>query len=220
MRILLVEDDPLLGEGIATAFRQAAMTVDLLHDGVAALAAIRAGGFDVVVLDLGLPRMDGSQVLRELRRSDIRVPVLVLSARDRVQERVLGLELGADDYLTKPFDSNELIARARALYRRSRGQASSRIEHGALALDPVGLSLTFEGRNVDLPRREFALLRLLLENVGRVVTREAAQQRLYGWDEDVESNALDVHVHHLRRKLYPELIRTIRGVGYMVEPRA
>lgn len=218
MRVLLVEDDPLLGEGIATAFRQAAITVDWLRDGAEALAALRGDGFDLVVLDLGLPRMDGVEVLRELRRSGSRIPVLVLTARDQVRERVRGLELGADDYVGKPFDSGELIARVRALYRRSRGQASDRIEHGELVLDPAGMSLTYRGRIVDLPRREFALLKLLLENVGRIVPRESAQQRVYGWDEDVESNALDVHVHHLRRKLYPGLIRTVRGVGYLIAP--
>lgn len=217
MRVLLAEDDSLLGEGIQTALRRALMTVDWVQDGVAALAALRQEPFDAAVMDLGLPRMDGTAVIRDARRAGVRTPILALTARDQVSDRVQGLELGADDYMGKPFDTDELVARIRALHRRSSGQNSIRIEHGALVLDPAAHLATYEGRLVELPRREFALLQLLLENAGRVVTREAAQQRLYGWNEDRDSNALDVHVHHLRRKTYPGLIRTIRGVGFLVE---
>lgn len=227
MRILLVEDDLSLGEGIRTALRRAAYSVDWLQDGAAALAAMqdahgraRAGGepeLDLVVLDLGLPRMDGLEVLRAARRAGIDVPVLVLSARERASDRTLGLDVGADDYLGKPFDTGELIARVRALLRRSRGRANPVLECGQLRLDPAALAVHWRGRNVDLPRREFALLRVLMETPGRAVSRESVQQRLYGWDEDVASNALDVHVHNLRRKLPADLIRTVRGVGYRLD---
>ncbi|MCE3001389.1 MAG: response regulator [Xanthomonadaceae bacterium] len=221
MRILLVEDDPLLGEGIQTALRRAAVAVDWLTDGAAALAALRDGGFDVVVLDLGLPRLDGLSVIRAARAAGVTTPVLVLTARDRVADRVQALDLGADDYLGKPFDPDELLARIRALHRRASGQAQPQLGREPLLLDPVNFGVRWHGRPVDLPRREFALLRALLEQEGRIVGREALQQRLYGWDDDVASNSLVVHVHHLRRKLDPALIRTVRGVGYsLVLPAA
>jgi DNA-binding response OmpR family regulator len=217
MRILLVEDDESLGEGLRTALRRAAYAVDWLRDGASALAAIRDGGFDLVVLDLGLPHVDGIEVIRQARRAGANVPILVLSARERSRDRTLGLDAGADDYLGKPFDVQELLARVRAQLRRSVGRATPLLCVGALALDPVQLAVTWRGRAIDLPRREFALLRLLMEQRGRPITRESAQQRLYGWDEDVASNALDVHVHALRRKLDPALIRTLRGVGYALD---
>lgn len=220
MRILLVEDDPSLGEGLRTVLRRAAYAVDWLRDGASALAAIRAGGLDLVVLDLGLPRKDGLEVIREARRAGATVPILVLSARERASDRMLGLDMGADDYVSKPFDSGELLARVRALLRRSNGQATPTLAFGGLALDPASLTVTWQGRVVDLPRREVALLRLLMEHPGRIVTRETAQQRLYGWDEDVASNAVDVHVHHLRKRLHPALIRTVRGVGYALDDPA
>lgn len=217
MRVLLVEDDVLLGEGIRTALRRAGLTVDWLTDGVAAREALREDGFDLVVLDLGLPRLDGTAVIRETRARGAHVPILVLTARDHVTDRVQALDLGADDFLGKPFESSELLARIRALHRRSVGRIDSVIELGELHLDSARLSVQWRGKQVDLPRREFHLLWVLLENAGRIVSRETLQQRLYGWDEDVESNALDVHIHHLRRKLAPELIRTVRGVGYMIQ---
>ncbi|TXI47351.1 MAG: response regulator transcription factor [Lysobacter sp.] len=223
MRVLLVEDDVSLGEGIRTALRRAAYSVDWLHDGASALNAIRddieRNEIDLVVLDLGLPRMDGIEVIRAARRLGAAVPILVLSARERAADRTLGLDVGADDYLGKPFDTNELIARVRALLRRSQGRANPTLRCGALELEPANLALRWQGRNIDLPRREFALLRMLMESPGRIVTRESVQQRLYGWDEDVASNALDVHIHHLRRKLPPALIRTVRGVGYSLDER-
>ncbi|WP_298581301.1 response regulator transcription factor [uncultured Luteimonas sp.] len=217
MRVLLVEDDPSLGEGLRTTLRRAAYAVDWLQDGASALAAIRDGGIDLVVLDLGLPRKDGLDVIREARQSGATVPILVLSARERAADRMLGLDLGADDYVGKPFDSGEFLARVRALLRRSSGQASPTLAFGGLALDPASLTVTWHGRVVDLPRREVALLRLLMERPGRIVPRETAQQRLYGWDEDVASNAVDVLVHHLRKRLHPGLIRTVRGVGYALD---
>jgi two-component system OmpR family response regulator/two-component system response regulator QseB len=221
MRILLVEDDPLLGEGIQTALRRAAVAVDWLTDGAAALAALRDGGFDGVVLDLGLPRMDGLSVIRAARAAGVATPILVLTARDRVADRVQALDLGADDFLGKPFDPDELLARLRALHRRASGQAQPQLGREPLLLDPANFGVRWHGRPVDLPRREFALLRALLEQEGRIVGREALQQRLYGWDDDVASNSLEVHVHHLRRKLDPALIRTVRGVGYsLVLPAA
>lgn len=219
MRILLVEDDASLGEGLRTALRRAAYTVDWLRDGASALAAIRDGGIDLVVLDLGLPQMDGIEVIRQARRLGADVPILVLSARERASDRALGLDVGADDYLGKPFDARELLARVRALLRRTGGRADPILRIGALTLDPAGLAVTWRGRMLDLPRREFALLRLLMEQRGRPITRESAQQRLYGWDEDVASNALDVHIHALRKKLDPALIRTLRGIGYALDEK-
>lgn len=218
MRILVVEDDSLLGEGLVTALRRQSCTVDWLQDGTSAIAALRAEDFDLVLLDLGLPRQDGDAVLSAVRGAGNRVPILVLTARDQVADKVRGLDLGADDYLIKPFDLSELLARVRALHRRAQGQTSNVLTHGDIRLDPGAHLCTYKGRVVDLPRREFALLRCLVESAGRVLTREAVVQRVYGWDEDPESNALEVHVHHLRKKLYPELIRTVRGVGYLVEP--
>lgn len=217
MRILLVEDDPSLGEGLRTALRRAAYAVDWVLDGSSALTAIRDGGFDLVVLDLGLPRLDGIEVIRAVRKRGMMVPILVLSARERAADRTLGLDAGADDYLGKPFDPAELLARVRALLRRSAGHAATTLGVGQLELDPAAMSVHWRGRVVDLPRREFALLRLLAEAPGRILERDAVQQRLYGWDEDVASNAIDVHVHHLRRKLDPALIRTVRGVGFALD---
>jgi two-component system OmpR family response regulator/two-component system response regulator QseB len=217
MRVLLVEDDVLLGEGIRTALRRAGLTVDWLTDGIAGRDALRDDGFDLVVLDLGLPRLDGTAVIRETRARASRVPILVLTARDQLIDRVQALDLGADDFLGKPFETSELLARIRALHRRSVGRVDSVIKVGELQLDSARLAVQWRGRQVDLPRREFHLLWVLLEHSGRIVSRETLQQRLYGWDEDVESNALDVHIHHLRRKLAPELIRTVRGVGYMIQ---
>lgn len=217
MRILIVEDDALLGEGLIAALKRQGYTVDWLQDGSSAIAALRSEEFDLVLLDLGLPRQDGYAVLTAVRGSGNRVPVLILTARDQIADRVRGLDLGADDYLVKPFDLNELQARVRALHRRAQGQTSNAIVHGDLRLDTAAHLCTYKGRMIDLPRREFALLCCLVENAGRVLTRDAVVQRVYGWDESLESNALEVHVHHLRKKLYPELIRTIRGVGYMVE---
>jgi len=218
VRILLVEDDELLGAGVRDALERARYAVEWVQDGRHALAALHGAAFDLVVLDLGLPGMDGIDVLRGLRTGGGDTPVLVLSARDAAPQRVLGLDAGADDYLTKPFDVDELLARVRALQRRSRGSAINVIEHGPLRLDPASFSVTCEGRAVELQRREFMLLQKLLESAGQVLSRAQLEESVYGWDGGVESNSLDVHIHRLRRKLYPDVIRTVRGVGYVIDP--
>lgn len=221
MRLLLVEDDELLGDGIRSRLTQDGYTVDWVRDGRAASAVLRHETFGLVVLDLGLPYRSGLDVLRELRGDGKTVPVLILTARDAVEDRVAGLDAGADDYVIKPFDLPELLARLRALRRRPAVQPSSQMVHGDLVVDPATHSLMLHGEPFNLPRREFALLTVLLENRGRVLSREQLADLLYGWEGDVESNALEVYVHHLRRKLGNKLIRTIRGVGYMIEqPRA
>jgi two-component system, OmpR family, response regulator QseB len=218
VRILVVEDDELLGAGIQDALTRAAYAVEWVRSGPLALAALEHGGFDAVVLDLGLPGMDGLEVLRRARAAANTAPVLILSARDTVAQRIAGLDCGADDYLTKPFDVDELIARVRALQRRLHGAASNVLEHGRLRLDLGALSVTHEGRPVALQRREFMLLQKLLAAPGQVLSRTQLEESLYGWEGNVESNALDVHVHNLRRKLYPGVIRTVRGVGYVADP--
>ena len=218
MRILLVEDDDLLAVGIRDTLERVLYAVDWVADGAQALAAMQANAFDLVILDLGLPKLDGVDVLRRVRDAGSTVPVIVLSARDTATDRVLGLDAGADDYVIKPFDVDELLARVRAQQRRQRGAAVNLIEHGPLRLDPGGLSVTLEGRPVPLQRREFMLLHKLLQNAGRVLSRAQLEEAVYGWDGGVESNSLDVQIHKLRRKLYPEVIRTVRGVGYIADP--
>ena len=217
MRILLVEDDSALGEGIRTALKPEGYTVDWLQDGASALHALTEESFELVILDLGLPRLDGLQLLRRLRAAGNPLPVLILTARDATSDRIAGLDAGADDYLVKPFDVAELKARLRALLRRSFSRPQPLIEHRGVCIDPSNQQVTYQGQPVSLQRKEYLLLNELLVQPGRVLTRDRLQQVLYGWDEDVESNALEVHVHHLRRKLFPELIRTVRGVGYLVD---
>jgi two-component system response regulator QseB len=220
VRILLVEDDELLGAGIEDTLTRARYAVEWVRSGTLALSALEHGGFDSVILDLGLPAMDGLDVLRRARAAGSSAPVLVLSARDAPGQRVEGLDAGADDYLTKPFDVEELLARVRALQRRLRGAASNVLRHGSLQLDAAALSVRYEGRPVVLQRREFMLLQKLLVAAGQVLTRTQLEESLYGWNGNVESNALDVHVHNLRKKLYPGVIRTVRGVGYVADPPA
>lgn len=218
MRLLLVEDDVLLGEGLQEALRRAGYTVDWLQDGQAALAALRDGGFDLAVLDLGLPRLDGQRLVRQARAAGCAIPLLVLTARDSVGQRVEALDGGADDFLAKPFDPAELLARLRALLRRRESAPRMQLAHAGIELDPVRFEARLDGVLLDLPRREFALLHSLVEASGRVVSRELLQQRLYGWDEDVSSNTLEVHIHHLRRKLGASRIGTVRGIGYRLLP--
>lgn len=218
MRILLVEDDELLGAGIQDALLRGLYSVEWVQDGAQALVAMREQGLDLVILDLGLPRMDGLEVLRRARGEGIATPVLILSARDAPAHRISGLDAGADDYMVKPFDVDELFARVRAIERRQRGQAVNLIRHGDLELDLKTLAVRFQGKAVALQRREFMLLRKLLENAGQVLSRAQLEESLYGWEGEVESNALDVHIHNLRKKLYPGLIRTLRGLGYIVDP--
>jgi two-component system response regulator QseB len=217
MRILLVEDDRALGEGIRTALRPEGYTVDWLQDGASALHALNHESFELAILDLGLPRLDGLEVLKRLRAAANPVPVLVLTARDATGDRIAGLDAGADDYLVKPFDVAELKARLRALLRRSFNRPEPSLEYRGILLDPVNQQVSYQGTPINLPRKEFVLLHELIAQPGRVLTRDRLQQVLYGWDEEVESNALEVHIHHLRKKFFPELIRTVRGVGYLVD---
>lgn len=216
MRILLVEDDPLLGDGVQAGLAQAGFGVDWVKDGVAADLALKTGNFAAAVLDLGLPRLSGFELLRRVRLAGDKTPVLILTARDGVEDRIKGLDAGADDYMVKPFDLHELAARLRALIRRSHREAAPRLRVGEVELDPAAREASFRGRPLELSAREFALLHELMLNAGRALSREQLSERLYAWGEEIESNAIDVHIHHLRRKLAPHLIRTVRGVGYLM----
>ena len=219
MRLLLVEDDPMIGEGIRKGLRQDGFAVDWVRDGQAAELAVANGVYDLVVLDLGLPRKDGLEVLAGLRRKGDSVPVLVLTARDAVPDRVKGLNSGADDYVVKPFDLDELGARIRALLRRRAGRADPVIEHGELTVNAATHQATFRGQDLALSAREFAVLEALLDRPGAILSRAQLEERLYGWGEEVESNAVEVYVHSLRRKLGADFIRNVRGVGYMIPKR-
>lgn len=217
MRVLLVEDDALLGDGIRAGLKQAGFAVDWARDGHAGQLALETEDYALLVLDLGLPRLSGMDLLKWLRGKGKKLPVLILTARDTLADRVGGLDAGADDYLIKPFDLDEMIARLRALLRRSGGQATPLLRHGAIELDPAAHQVRKDGELVDLSSREFTLLHELLLHAGRVQSREQLEQRLYGWGEEVESNSIEVHIHHLRKKLGTELIRTLRGVGYVID---
>lgn len=219
MRVLLLEDDRLLGQGLAAAMRGEGYTVDWFTDGRTGENALADHAYALVILDLGLPGRDGLQVLQNLRARRDAVPVLILTARDTVADRVQGLDSGADDYLVKPFDLDELLARARALIRRREGRAEPLLTHGELVLDPAAHAVTLGGAPILLSAREFALLRLLLEEQGRVLSKERLADQLYGWDGEPDSNTIEVYIHHLRRKLGPDRIRTIRGAGYTI-PKA
>jgi two-component system response regulator QseB len=219
MRLLLIEDDVALGEGIHQALSREGYTVDWVKDGTSALHALLSEGFDLAILDLGLPKLDGLTVLKRLRESGSALPVLILTARDATEDRIAGLDAGADDYLIKPFDLSELKARLRALLRRSAGRARVVIEHAGISLDPTSQQVTYQNEPVSLTPKEYQLLYELLSPPGRVMTRERLIQLLYGWNEEAESNTLEVHIHHLRKKFSTELIRTVRGVGYLVEDR-
>ena len=216
MRILLVEDDVMLGDGMVDALRSSGYTVDWLQQGMPALSALKSEEFAALVLDLNLPDIDGISLLRKLRREGQTLPVLILTARDALDDRVLGLDAGSDDYMDKPFALQELNARLRALVRRSKGQAQAVLEYGELQLFPASQQVTYRGEPVKLTPHEYKLLQELITQSGRVLSRDQLQQSLYGWDEGAESNAVEVHIHHLRKKFFPELIRNIRGVGYIV----
>ncbi len=216
MRILIAEDDRLLGEGILAGLKQKGFKAEWLQDGLAAWNALQAEAFSALVLDLGLPKLPGLDLLRRLRASGSTIPVLILTARDTPQDIVAGLDTGADDYLVKPFDLGELAARLRSLVRRAAGGAAPTLECGRLRLDPAARSIEYEGHPIELTTREFGLLHELMLNAGKVLTRAQLESKLYAWGEEVESNALEVHVHHLRRKLAAGLIRTVRGVGYIM----
>lgn len=216
MRILLIEDDPLIGDGIATGLGRQGFTIDWFEDGLLGLEAARSADYDAVILDLTLPGEDGLNILRRWRTEGLAVPVLILTARGSLDDRVEGLDLGADDYLGKPFALSELAARLRALVRRSHGQNAPFLRHGQLELNPAARTVSLQGQNVALSPKEIALLELLLLNRGAVLSKDIIESKLYAWGEDVSSNAVEVHAHHIRRKLGAELIKTVHGLGYIL----
>ncbi|MEI5998036.1 response regulator transcription factor [Paraburkholderia bengalensis] len=216
MRILLVEDDPLLGDGIRAGLRQAGFQVDWVRDGQAAETELRTRSYAAAVLDLGLPLKDGIDVLSSVRHAGVTVPVLVLTARDTVLDRVRGLDIGADDYVVKPIDLLELAARLRALVRRAHGQPQERLEVRDVTLEPAARLVYRNGERITVSTREYDLLYVLMLNADRVMSREQLEQAMYGWGQEVESNAVEVHIHRLRAKLGGDLIRTVRGVGYVL----
>lgn len=216
MRILLAEDDPLLGDGLRAGLRQLGFQVDWVRDGEAAEREMRAQSYAAAVLDLGLPRMDGLSALASVRAAGTTTPVLVLTARDTVPDRIRGLDTGADDYVVKPVDLHELAARLRALVRRAHGKPQENLTAQDIRLDPAARSVLQSGNVVTLSTREFDLLHALMLAAGRVLSREQLEQQLYRWGQEVESNAIEVHIHNLRRKLGAGLIHTVRGVGYML----
>jgi two-component system response regulator QseB len=216
MRILLIEDDPMIGRAVQQGLLQRGFAVDWVLDGRSAELALANGVYDLAVLDLGLPRKDGRAVLETLRKRGNAMPVLIASARDSVADRVAGLEAGADDYLLKPFDLSELVARVRALLRRQAGSASPLLRCGDLQVDPVQRAVTLAGRPVDVSAREFSVLEALMQRPGAVLSREKLEESVYGWGTEVASNAIEVYLHNLRRKLGADRIRNVRGVGYRV----
>ncbi len=217
MRILLVEDDDMIGKAVSVALKDAAYAVDWVKDGETAERTLKYGEHQAVLLDLGLPKRDGMDVLRHLRKAGSRIPVIVITARDGVESRINGLDLGADDYLVKPFDINELLARLRAVVRRQGGQAAPLLTNGRVSLDPSTHKAMYQDATVILSAREFALLHALLLHPGRILTRGQLEEHLYGWSEEVESNAVDFLIHGVRKKLGAEVIKNVRGAGWMVE---
>jgi DNA-binding response OmpR family regulator len=216
MRVLVVEDDPMIGRAVTTGLHDSGYAVDWVRDAAAAETSLSMGTYDIALLDLGLPGKDGLEVLKGLRRQGAAIPVVVITARDAVADRIAGLDCGADDYLVKPFDLDELLARLRAVVRRHSGRGSPEIQYGALLLDPVRRRVSLHGAPIQLSAREFAVLEALMKEPGAVVSREKLEDAVYGWGEEVGSNSIEVYLHHLRRKLRPELIRNVRGVGYRV----
>jgi len=219
MRILIAEDDPVLADGLTRSLRNSEYAVDCVNDGAAADHALSIQVYDLAIIDLGLPRIDGFEVIKRLRRRAATPPVLILTARDALQDRVRGLDLGADDYITKPFKLPEVEARIRALIRRSASGGSSTIVNGKLTLDTTGRRVTVDNRPLDLSARELGVLEVLMLRSGRVVSKDQLAEKLYGWDEEVGANAIEVCVHRLRKKIEPSgvVIRTIRGLGYLME---
>ncbi len=216
MRILLVEDDPLLGEGLFSGLERENYSVDWVKNGEVALTAIEGTPYDAVILDLGLPKMSGIEVLKQARGQGHDLPVLILTAQDAVSNRISGLDAGADDYLTKPFEFDELCARLRALTRRSRGLAEQKICYKNIEIDSAAHTVLYNNEKIDISRREFALLEELLSSAGRVLSRSHLEEKLYSWGDEVDSNAIEVHIHHLRKRFGSDLIKTVRGVGYIV----
>lgn len=217
MRILLVEDDELLGDGLAAGLRHCGYNVDWLRDGESARAALATEDYAALVLDLGLPRLDGMAVLRLLRAEGNAIPVLILTARDTTWDKVGGLDSGADDYLVKPVDLDELAARLRALTRRRSGTRGPLLKFRDVELDPAARRVRVLGQPAEVSAREFVILEMLMRNAGKVISRAQLESALYGWGEGAESNVVEVHIHHLRRKLGADLIRTVRGVGYLMD---
>lgn len=216
MRLLLVEDDSMIGESVRQGLRQDGFTVDWAQDGRAAELAIENGVYDLMLLDLGLPKKEGLDLLKQMRRRGNRIPVLIVTARDAIADRIKGLDAGADDYLVKPFDLDELAARIRALLRRRSGRADPVVRHGKLTLNPATREVTFENKPVPLSAREFALLDAFLDRPGAVLSREQLEEKLYGWGEEVQSNTVEVYIHALRKKLGQDFVKNVRGVGYRV----
>jgi len=216
MRLLLVEDDDLLGDGLSVGLKQAGYTVDWVKDGKSASSTLKHENFDLVVLDLGLPKKPGLDVLKDLRAASNNVPVLILTAMDRIEQRVSGLDSGADDYLVKPFDLDELCARLRVLLRRAGGRSNPVLTHQSIVLNPASHEVTLNDELVELSHHEFVVLEYLLENIGRISSRAKLEEILYGWNS-IESNSLEVFIHHLRKKFGATLIKTVRGVGYVIE---
>lgn len=220
MRILVVEDDHLLGDGITRALTRAGDTADWLTNAEDAWHSLQLEHFDCLILDLGLPGMDGLSLLRQLRKAGSTLPVLILTARDAIEDRISGLDAGADDYLLKPFDLAELRARLRAICRRYKGYSDTHLQLGDIEIDTQSQGVSYQGQPVTLSRREYGLLLTLAENAGKVLSRSRLEESLYGWGNEVESNSLEVHIHHLRKKLDTSVIRTVRGVGYMMDKPA
>ncbi len=216
MRVLIVEDDEMIAQGLQTALKQQGFAVDWMRDGRSAGVALQSSPFDVVLLDLGLPHRDGIDVLRDLRKRGDATPVIILTARDEVQHRIAGLDAGADDYVVKPFDLDEVTARMRSVLRRAQGRGDSTIEHGDLCLDTAARTVQRNGVPVALSAHEYSVLEALLQRPGAVLSRAQLEDRLYGWEEPIGSNAIEVYVHGLRRKLGSDAIRTLRGVGYFI----
>jgi two-component system OmpR family response regulator/two-component system response regulator QseB len=217
MRLLLVEDDEILGDGLVAGLKMEGYAVDWLTSGKLADEALKLNSYELIVLDLGLPDMDGMEILRALRSRKDETPVMVLTARDTIPDRVLGLDSGADDFVVKPFELDEVCARLRALARRNEGRSAPTIEYKGIDLDPASHQVTFNNRKVELSQKEFEILSFLMSNIGKVVSRSRLEESLYSWDSDVESNTVEVHIHYLRKKLDPALIRTVRGVGYIID---
>lgn len=217
MRLLLVEDDEMLGKAIKAGLKQGGYTVEWLIDGESALQAVESDEFDVIVLDLGLPRLSGIEVLQRIRNKKNAIPVMILTAYDTVSDRISGLDAGADDYLIKPFDLDELLARLRAITRRSGGRSQSHVEIGQIKLDTAAHQVMVDGKEVSISNKEYQLLGYLMKNAGKVIPRDRLESILYGWEGGVESNSLEVYIHNLRKKLGAEYITTVRGVGYRLE---
>jgi len=217
MRLLLVEDDEILGDGLVAGLKMEGYAVDWLTNGKLADEALKLNAYELIVLDLNLPDMDGMSILKALRARKDETPVMVLTAKDTISDRVLGLDSGADDFVIKPFELDEVCARLRALARRSEGRGAPTIEYKGISLDPASHLVIYNDEKVELSQKEFEILSFLMGNIGKVVSRSRLEESLYSWDSDVESNTVEVHIHYLRKKLDPTLIRTVRGVGYIID---